>query len=197
MRAALLLLALSAGNGRPLFYWGSRPAVIEAATPAPDTPNARVTEVHAARDAGELVIRFSFDRQVKDALRLADGAPVSGRLYAVLDIDTDDDRATGFDSGPMDLRTGSERRLELSTRYLGEDADEKRQASVDVTATLYSIAKDGRRRLLWQRDESSEPLRISSHGDVVELRLPGDRVALGAGARLILSDGERAWDGRL
>jgi hypothetical protein len=197
MRAALLLLALVAGAGRPLFYWGGRPAVIEAATAAPDTPNARVTEVHAAVDAGELVLRFSFDREVKDALRLADGTPVSGRLHAVLDIDTDDDRTSGFEGGPMDLRTGSERRLEVSTRYLGEDADERRQASVDVTVTLYSIAKDGRRRLLWLRDEPGEPARISSHADAVELRVPGDRLALGARARLILSDGERAWDGRL
>jgi hypothetical protein len=197
MRALLLLLALAAGSGRPLFYWGGRAAVIEAAKPAPEAPNARVVEVHAARDGGELVIRFTFDRQVKDALRLADGAPVSGRLHAVLDIDGDDDRATGLAGAGLDLRTGSERRLELGTRYLGEDADEQRSATVDVTATLHAIAKDGRRRLLWQRDESSEPSRLSSHGDAIEIRLPAEHVSIGARARLILSDGERAWDGRL
>ena len=67
---------------------------------------AQIEEVHAALDKGALVVRFTFDRAVRDAIRLADGAPVSGRLRATLWVDRDADRATGLDQGPDDLAHG-------------------------------------------------------------------------------------------
>jgi hypothetical protein len=195
--AFLLWLAGLAVEGKPLFYWGARPTVVVAAGATPDEIQANVIEVHAALDQDDLVLRLSFDRNVADALRLPGGASVSGRLYAALEIDTDDDRGTGVDLGPQDLKTGADRRLEIGTRYLGADEEEHRAPSVQVTATLYALTRPGRRRTLWREDDASAPGRVSWHGEALELRIPAAHVDLKPHARFILSRGDRAWDGRI
>lgn len=192
----LLLLALAAAEGRPLFYWGGRAPVIVAEAPAEASVEARVTEVHAAVDAAGLALRFTFDRPVKEAIYRPDGAPVSGRLWVVLYLDADDDRTTGLDAGPRDLRTGADERLEVGVVAVGEDAEEKRSASAVVTAALFSLAPDGRRRTLWRGDNSATPASVSAHHDWVEVRLPA-LAAVKPRARLILAAGDRASDGRL
>ena len=193
---ALLLALVLASQGPPLFYWGSRPPVVlrEGGT---DGDLARVLEVHAARDGSDLVVRLSFDRPVQQTITTADGAPVSGRLQVVLYIDVDDDRATGLAAGPRDFRTGAERRLEVGTQYLGEDPPERAVPAVAVRLTLSSVATDGSRRTLWRRDDSDTPRAIRLSGEWLEARVPLDRVGLQARARLILVDGDQAWDGRL
>jgi hypothetical protein len=196
--SAGLWLVLLAAEGRPLFYWGARPPVVEAAPAAGESVAARVASVHAAVDGSDLVLRFTFDRPVREALRLSGGAPVSGRLNALLDVDADGDRDSGLFAGASDLRTGADRRLEIGTRYLGADEAEGRAASsVEVTARLFSLARDGRRRALWQQDDSGDGRSLSWHGEAIELRVPETLLGLRPGARLILSEGEQAWDGRL
>src|SRR6185295_7213509 len=158
---------------------------------------AHVQEVHAALDKGALVVRFTFDRSVREATRLADGAPVSGRLRAMLFIDRDDDRATGFDQGPDDLRTGADLRLEIGVLALGEDAEEHRPAMAVVTATLVALGRDGRRQTLWRADDAEGGSRqVRTSGEWLEVRLPA-QPAVQPAARLILSVGDRALDGRL
>jgi hypothetical protein len=191
----VLLLAFT--PGRPLFYWGARPPVIATEAEADRGPEARIVEVHAALDRGDLVLRLTLDRPVQEALYLPTGEPVSGRLRAVLYLDADGDRATGLDQGPRDLRTGADYRLEVGVVALGEDKDEKLPAQALVTAFLASLAPDGRRRSLWRGDDAATPDRVSVRGEWVELRLPGALVPLRPGARLILTDGERSWDGRI
>jgi hypothetical protein len=196
----LLLAALLAASaeGRPLFYWGARPPIVVADEKASVPPEeARVLEVHAARDKGDVVIRFSFDRSVRAALRLADGTPVSGRLKAVLYFDTDDDRATGASQGSSDLRTGAERRLELGAIAIGEDAEEGRKAAAVVAASLWSLTVEGRRRTLWRADDDKDPGRVSARGEWVELRIPAELLDAGPRVRLILASGDRLSDGRL
>jgi hypothetical protein len=192
-----LALILLAAPGRPLFYWGARPATILADAPTARGVEALVTEVHAALDKGALVLRFTFDREVKEALYLRDGAPVSGRLRAALDIDTDGDRSTGFASGAGDLRTGADHRVEVGVVALGRDEEEKLEARALVTAALLGLAPDGRRRSLWRADDADNPQQVSIRGEWVELRLPLDKVPARAGSRLILLQGEKAYDGRL
>lgn len=192
-----LLLALLAAEGRPLVYWGSQPAVIIADAPASPPLEARASEVHALLDREGLVLRFSFDRPVRQALLLPDGTPVSGRLQAVLYLDVDDNRTTGFDGGPGDLRTGADRRLEVGVVYVGADEEERRKAAGVVTATLAALAPDGRRRTLWRADDASAPRQVSVYGEWIEVRLPQEAAAAGPGARLILAVGDEAWDGRL
>jgi hypothetical protein len=189
----LVLFLLLAAQGRPLFYWGARAPVVAVAR-AGEAAHAEVTEVHAAVDAGDLVLRFSFDRPVASALELPDGTPVSGRLSAVLYLDVDADRASGLEAGERDPRRGAERRLELGSIYIGEDPPEQPKAAVVVRATLESVASDGRRRTLWRADDQ-DPGRLSWRGEWVELRVPEGRVGLAARARLILDDGPQAWDG--
>ena len=191
-----LLGVLLAAEGRPLFYWGARPAVVTAEAGEKDAVHARVTEVHAAIDGADVMLRFTFDRPVRDALSL-DGAPVSGRLSALLEIDADDDRATGLDAGPLDLRTGADRRIEVATRYLGADPAERRTASVEVTARMASVSREGRLRTLWRETDDGDPRRLSWHADVLELRIPAARLDLQARSRFILSGAEGVWDGRL
>jgi hypothetical protein len=191
---ALLLLA---APGRPLFYWGARPAVIVTDVASGQGVEAQVAEVHAALDKGDVVLRFTFDRAVKDALYLQDGAPVSGRLRAALDIDADGDRATGLASGPADLRTGADHRVEIGVVALGKDEEEKLPAQALVTASLFAIAPDGRRKSLWRADDGANPQQVGVHGEWVELRLPLDKVPARDGSRLILSTGDKAYDGRL
>ena len=196
MLAALLFLA--AAEGRPLFYWGARPAVVTAeAAPAPAGVTARVTEVHAAADPGGLVVRFTFDREALSATRLPDGGPVSGRLRAVLYLDTDDDRDTGLAQGPLDPRTGAERHLEVGVISVGEDPEEGRKASAVLTATLSSLARDGRRKVLWRGDADGSPTAVSVHGECVEVRLPPAALAPTLPLRLVLAEGDRTFEGRL
>src|SRR5512136_527624 len=145
-------LAAASAEGRPLFYWGARHPVITAPAAATGGVEAQVVEIHAARDKDDLVLRFTLDRPVQDAIRLPDGSPISGRLRAILYVDADDDRRTGWDQGPNDLRTGADGRLDLGAVSIGEDPEEKRPAGVVVSATLYSLTIEGRRRTLWRGD---------------------------------------------
>jgi hypothetical protein len=191
-----LVLALLLGCGRPLFYWGSREPVISVELPAARGEAARVAEVHAARDRGDLLLRFSFDRPVREALHLPDGSPVSGRLRAVLYLDADDQPGTGLDEGPESLRTGADQRLELGVVAVGADAAEKRAAAVVVTAVLHGLTPEARRRELWRADDATAPRAVSAHGDWVELRLPAPPAPRGRSVRLVLVDGDAAWVGR-
>lgn len=185
-------------EGRPLFYWGGRPPAIVAEDEARGPgPEARVLEVHAAYDKGDLVVRFSFDRPVRETLRLSDGTPVSGRLKAVLYFDVDDDKATGLSQGASDLRTGSERRLEIGAVAMGADEEEQRPASVVVSSTLHALSPDGRRRTLWRADDESEPARISAHGEWLEVRIAEGLLGTGRSSRLVLADGETLLAGRV
>lgn len=191
------LLALAAGEGRPLFYWGARAAVIsvpESAAPRGDS--ARVVEVHAARDARGPILRLTFDRPVREALRLPDGTPVSGRLRAVLYADLDGKRETGWQAGPTDLRRGAEWRLEVAALALGADPDEKLEAQALVTVSLAGLSSDGRRRTLWQADQASAPEQVSVVGEWLELRLPEAAGTPSAGARLVLALDDLTLDGR-
>jgi hypothetical protein len=200
---ALLLLALPAAQGAPLFYWGARPAVIatdagprRAADEGADTLAARVAEVHAALDKDALVVRFTFDRPVEEATHLKDGRPVSGRLRAVLYVDGDDDRATGLQEGPADLRTGADLRLEVGVVAVGEDPEEKLAARALLTAALAQLGPDGRRKALWRADDVANPREVRAHGEWLELRLPA-LAGVGPKARLILGLQDRTLDGRL
>ena len=194
------LLALSLGlliEGPPLFYWGARPPVIAVEETLAGGVEAQILEVHAALDKGALVVRFTFDRSVREATRLPDGAPVSGRLRANLFIDRDADRATGLDEGPGDLRTGSDLRLEVGVVALGEDAEEHRPAMAVITTTLVTLSREGRRQTLWRADDSEGGSRqVRTSGEWLEVRLPGEALVL-PGARLIVHLGNRALDGRL
>jgi hypothetical protein len=192
----LTLLMLAAPQGRPLFYWGAREAVIQTGAAGSEPGPARVVEVHASRDGDWLRLRFAFDRRVAESLYQPDGTPVSGRLSATLYFDRDDDRASGLTGRADDGRTGAELRLELGVLSVGADPEEKLEARAVVTAALYSLAPDGRRRQLWQRDDAANPDDVSAHGEFVELRLPLERAGLGGPARLILAVESRTWEGR-
>jgi len=128
---------------------------------------------------------------------LPDGTPVSGRLKAVLYFDVDDDEATGLAQGASDLRTGSERRLEIGTVVMGADDEEKRDASVVISATLHSLASDGRRRSLWRADDETEPARISAHGEWLEVRIAQGLLGTGPSPRLILANGDTLLAGQV
>ncbi len=191
-----LLLMLAAG-GRPLYYWGATPPVVVPDVPRQGSSEAQVTEVHAARDGGDLVLRFTFDRPVREALALSDGTPVSGRLRAVLYVDVDDDQRTGLAAVPPDPRQGADRRLELGVVYVGEDAQEGRAASAVISVALASLTPSGRRRTLWHGDDVSSPERVSARGDWVEVRAPAEHAGAELRSRLILTVGRRSWDGYL
>ena len=198
MSAALLAISLVLpSEGPPLFYWGSRPAAIAVDDAPAGGVEAQVQEVHAALDKGALVVRFTFDRSVREATRLPDGAPVSGRLRATLLIDRDADRATGLDQGPTDPRTGADLRLEVGVVAMGEDAEEHRQAMAVVTVTLASLSHEGRRQILWRADDSEEGSRqVRTSGEWLEIRLPAEAGVLPA-ARLVLNLQSRTLEGRL
>jgi len=191
-----VLLSLAA-EGRPLFYWGSRAAAIETGSAAAESEQAVVQEVHAARQEAALMLRFSFDRPVRKAMYAPNGAPVSGRLRAALYVDRDGDRSTGPSAPDKDLRGGCELRLELGVLALGADAEEHREAMAVVTAALYELEAGGRRRRLWHADDAAQPGEVSAHGEWVELRVPWELVRAGPTPRLVLAEGERAWEGRL
>ena len=192
----ILVLAALLAEGRPLFYWGARPPVVSVAAEPRAGDEAAVTEVHAALDKGSLVLRFTFDRPVREAIFLPDGSPVSGRLRAVVYLDLDDDRSTGADLGPLDLRTGAERRLEVGVLSIGEDAEERREAAAAITATLAALSPHARRRTLWRGDDTATPRRVSARGEWVEVKLPPDP-AIRPGTRIVLAEGGRASGGRL
>jgi hypothetical protein len=65
-----------------------------------------------------------------------------------------------------------------------------------VTAALYQLAPNGKRRQLWQSDDGSHPEEVSAHGEWVEARVPGNRAGIVRPARLILALGSQAWEGR-
>lgn len=158
---------------------------------------AQVLEVHAVLDQGGLVLRFTFDRPVREATYLPGGAPVSGRLRAVLYVDADADRATGWDAGPADLRTGAEYRIDVGVVALGEDEEEKLPAQALVTASVATLGRDGRRKSLWRGDDEAAPQQVSVRGEWVEVKLPAGDVTVKPAARLIFTVADRAWDGRL
>lgn len=192
----VLLLLLLASEGRPFVYWGARPAIASFEAAASPGAVAQALELHAARDGKHLVLRVSFDRPVREALRLADGTPVSGRLTAVVYVDADDDRRTGVQQGGGDLRTGAERRLELGAVAVGADPEEGRAAAALVSATLHALTREGRRRTLWRADDK-DPGRLRYYADAVELRLPFDDIGNVGSLRLVLVSGDDARDGRL
>lgn len=197
MWGPLLMLLAAAAEGRPLFYWGSRAPVIEAEKPRPSAPEAALVEVHAALDGPVLVLRFTFDRPVARALRLADGTPVSGRLRAVLYVDLDDDRKTGLAGGERELRAGADRRLDLGVLTVGEDPEEGRKATAVVTAQLFALTPEGRQRSLWRGDDQATPLQVAVRGDAVELRLLAEKAPVAPAARLVLARDDQVWSGRL
>jgi hypothetical protein len=188
--AALVVIAAEGGG----FAWGDRPPVIRAAAPA-GRVEAAVTAVHAALDDGDLVLRFTFDRPVQRALYGEDGAPVSGRLRAVLYVDADGDAKTGLAAGPKDPRTGADRRLEVGVISVGADPEENVGASAVVTAALSELAGK-RRRALWRGDAAATPRQVSTSGSWVEVRLTRERGPFARAARLVLADAE-FLEGRL
>jgi hypothetical protein len=196
--AVLLWLLATAIEGSPLFYWGARAPVIAVEPREPATVEAAVTQVQAAAQADELFLRFTFDRPVSEAIRLPDGAPVSGRLRVLLYVDADDDARTGWDLGAWDQRTGSERKLEVGVIALGADPEEQREASAIVIATAYELTADGRQQNLWQTDDAAQPATLSLHGQWLELRVPIAVLGLGPRAsRLVLVQSDQAFAGRL
>ena len=62
---------------------------------------------------------------------------------------------------------------------------------------LASLGRDGRRKSLWRADDAAAPQQVSVRGEWVEVRLPAQEVAVKEGGRLILTAGDRVWDGRL
>jgi hypothetical protein len=193
----LALLLIAPAEGRPLFYWGARPALIVADASGAPVRDARVLEVRAAADGAALVVRFDFDRPVSESVRLPDGTPVSGRLKAVLYFDVDDDNRSGLQQGEGDLRSGCERRLEIGAVAMGADEEERRPATAIITATLHALAVDGRRRTLWRSDDEAAPSEISAHGHWLEVRLPAEFLGLGPAVRLVLAAGDVLVAGRL
>jgi hypothetical protein len=194
--APLLLAALLAPAAEgPGFAFGDRPPVIRAPAPA-GGDEAGVTDVHAALDAADLVIRFTFDRPVQRALYGKDGAPVSGRLRAVLYVDADDDPRTGLAAGPKDARTGADRRLEVGVIALGADPDENLGASAVITAALADLVGK-KRHARWRGDTTATPRQVSTSGRWVEVRLMGESGPFKRTARLVLAAGERVLEGRL
>jgi len=195
LRSSLLLLLLA--QGRPLFYWGARSPLIDARdVPAPPEV-ARLLEVHAALDAGDLVLRFSLDRSVDAATHLPDGTPVSGRLQARLYVDGDGDPATGLAGSPADPRVGAERLIELSALYVGEDEEEKRPAEVRVRVSIDAMGPGGDRQMLWAADHLSDPERLSLRGDWLEARLPAFQAGVSEGSRFVYATGSETRSGRL
>jgi hypothetical protein len=192
----LVLMGPTFHEGRPLFYWGARPALLTL-EPAKDTAAASVIEVRGAVDGGELVLRFDLDRVVREALYLEDGTPISGRLRAVLYLDADDDPRTGFDAGSNDFRTGADDRIDIGSVSIAADPEEKRAADVIVAATLYSLTRQGRRRTLWRGDDEADPKHVSAHGEWVEVRLPAEAFPPGRAVRLILAADTGVSAGRL
>jgi hypothetical protein len=187
LTAILVIALLATEPGRPLHYWGARAAAIVAERPGEAPAEALVTEVHVALVDGDVFVRFTFDRAVREATRLPDGTPVSGRLRAVLYWDTDEDTRTGLDAGRSDPRTGAERKLEIGVVALGEDAAEKRPAQALIVATLYGLTQDFGQKVLWRTDDERSGGALSWRGECVELRLPVALFGRSAGGRVVLT----------
>jgi hypothetical protein len=185
--AILAIALLASGPGRPLHYWGARPAAIIAERPGEAGLAAFVTEVHVAPLDRDVFVRFSFDRAVSEAIHLPDGTPVSGRLRAVLYWDLDEDTRTGLDAGRNDPRTGAERRLEIGVVALGEDAQEKRRAQALVMATLYGLTADFAQEVLWRTDDERPGGALSWYRDSVEVRLPAALFGRNPAGRVVLT----------
>jgi len=186
-QAILVAALLAGGSGRPLHYWGGCPAAIIAERPSEAGPEAFVTEVHVEVVERDVFVRFSFDRAVRDAIELPGGAPVSGRLRALLYWDLDDDTRTGLDAGRSDPRTGAERKLEIGVVALGEDAQEKRRAQALVMATLYGLKSDFAQEVLWRTDDERSDGALSWHADSVEVRLPAALFGHKPAGRVVLT----------
>ena len=197
MLAFVLTAALAAERGSPLFYWGAQPAAIVAECPSPAALEACVTEVHVAFVGRDAVVRFSFDRAVREALHLADGRPVSGRLRAVLYWDVDDRTGSGLDAGRGDARTGADRRLEIGVVSVGEDPAEQRGAQALVTAALYGVSGDFAQEVLWRVDDEVAPSALSWRGEWLEVRVPGAQLGHRGPGRVILTQRGVASVGRV
>lgn len=191
----LLLLGALAAPVPEAFAWGSRPPVIRAA-PRKGGDEAALAAVHAALDGGDLVVRFTFDRPVQRALYGDDGAPVSGRLRAVLYVDADDDRKTGLASHAEDPRAGADRRLEVGVVAVGANPEENLGASAVVTASLSDL-QGKRRRARWRGDAAATPRQVATAANWVEVRLLAERGPFKRTARLVLAEGEQVVEGRL
>jgi hypothetical protein len=187
-------LALIAAEG-PGFAWGNRAPVIRG-EPRPAEDVAAVVAVHAALDGTDLVVRFTFDRPVQRAIYTAEGIPVSGRLRAVLYVDSDGDRKTGLTARPDDPRTGADRRLEVGALAVGANPEENLGASAVVTASFSDI-QGSRRRARWRGDTASTPRQVATRANWVEIRVAAERGTLTPAARLVLAEGERFLEGRL
>jgi hypothetical protein len=197
VRTLLLLLLLAQPLGRPLYYWGARPATIVTTAAAGEGIAAQVTEVHGVVDRNDLTLRLSFDRPVNDAVYLPSGAPVSGRLRAALYVDADEDLSTGWAVSPGDARGGADYRVDVGVLALGADPGEGIEAQAIVTASLFELTPDGRQRNLWRGDHTANPERLSIRGDAIELRLPGEMMHVTSTARLTLIVDDEAFQGRL
>jgi hypothetical protein len=193
----LLVLLLTQPLGRPLFYWGARPATILTGVAPGDGLAAQVTEVHGVVEEGELILRVSFDRPVSEVLYLPSGAPVSGRLRAAVYVDGDADRHTGWSAPPGDPRAGADYRIDLGVLALGADPGEGISAQALVTVSAFALTSHGRQRSLWRSDHSASPDRVSLRGDAVEMRLPAGAVSVVPTARLALVVDERGFEGSL
>jgi hypothetical protein len=193
----LLVLLLAQPLGRPLFYWGARPAAIVTDVSPGEGIAAQVTEIHGVVDEGDLVLRVSFDRPVRDALYLPSGAPVSGRLRAALYVDGDATRTTGWTAEPGDPRSGADYRLDLGVLALGADPAEGIAAQALVTVSAVALTPQGRQRSLWRTDHTASPDRISIRGDAIEVRVPGGSMSVVPTARLALVVGDQGFEGPL
>ena len=199
MRTLLLslLVAQALAVGRPLFYWGARPATIVTHVAPGEGVAARVTEIHGVVDEGDLVLRVSFDRAVSDVLYLASGAPVSGRLRAAVYVDGDVNRSTGWVAERGDPRAGADYRIDLGVLALGADPGEGILAEALVTVSAVALTPQGRQRELWRTDHSASPGLVSIRGDAVEMRVPADAVSVVPTARLAVVVDEKGFEGSL
>ena len=196
-----MLLALVAALALPAaetgFAWGARPPVIaRPSAPRPPGEQAAVVSVHAALDGPDLVVRFTFDRAVQRALYSSDGAPVSGRLRAVLYVDADDDRKTGLLATAEDPRAGADRRLEVGVVAVGADPEENVGAQAVVTASLSDLAGK-RRRSRWRGDAAATPRQVVTGARWVEVRLLAERGPFKRTSRLVLAEDDVFLEGRL
>lgn len=192
-----LVVALAAPAAEPGFAWGNRPPVIaRASAPREGDLEAAVVSVHAALDGPDLVVRFTFDRPVQRAIYGADGAPVSGRLRAILYVDADDDRKTGLAAAANDPRSGADRRLEVGVVAVGADPEENVGASAVVTASLSDLAGK-RRRSRWRGDTAATPRQVVTGARWVEVRLLAERGPFKRTSRLVLAEDDVFLEGRL
>jgi hypothetical protein len=192
-----LVAALAVPAGQTGFAWGNRaPVIARSGAPRPERQEAAVLSVQAALDGPDLVVRFTFDRPVQRALYGADGAPVSGRLRAVLYVDADDDRKTGLAAAANDPRSGADRRLEVGVVAVGADPDENVGASAVVTASLSDLAGK-RRRSRWRGDTAVTPRQVLTGGNWVEVRILAERGPFKRTSRLVLAEEDVFLEGRL